>query len=418
MASMVAWLVVMPLVAYHFGQCSLWSAPASAILMPLTALSLFAGVAKVILTLLLPGAAALWANACLLPMIGLRYAVAGVDRLPGASTMVSAPSVGLIILYYGAIFFPLLPIKRRELKWSLRLAPALACLVLLVLPATGQSAESIAAPRNDDSLTVTLLSIGAGQTAVVHPPGQGVDMVDTGSSDVTDVARSVVTPYFHAMGISRIDRILLSHGDFDHISAAADLFLAYDQPPVCLSPHFVRHAVGNMPAETLLQTLEDAGKNPTIIKTGDHIDLGGGASIDVLWPPADCTMNSNNCGEVLKLRFAGESVLFTADIQEPAESALLKNPDQLKSDVLVAPHHGSAEDITPLFLHAVSPKLILASSATRLTHKQKRFNQMAAHWPLYRTGDYGAIELSIGHDGKLTLHTFRPSPEFKMDSKH
>jgi len=417
LASIVAWLVVMPLVAYHFGQFSLWSAPASAALMPLTALALFAAMAKVILTLLLPGAAALWANACLLPMLILRHLVAGVDRLPGASAMVSAPSVGIIILYYAALFVPLLPLKRPLLKWTFRLAPALACLVLLLLPATGQSAESIAAPRND-SLTVTLLSIGAGQTAVVHPPGQGVDMVDTGSSDVADVARSVAIPYFHAEGITRIDRILLSHGDFDHISAAADLFLAYDQPPICLSPHFVRHAVGNLPAEALLQTLEDAGKNPTIIKTGDRIDLGGGASIDVLWPPADCTMNSNNCGEVLKLHFAGKSVLFTADIQDPPELALLKHPEQLKADVLIAPHHGSSENITPLFLQAVSPKLILASSAYRLTHKQKQFDKMAAHWPFYRTGDYGAIELSIDHDGKLSLHTFRPSPEFKMDTKN
>ncbi|MGD0388937.1 MAG: hypothetical protein ABSC42_08285, partial [Tepidisphaeraceae bacterium] len=166
------------------------------------------------------------------------------------------------------------------------------------------------------------------------------------------------------------------------------------------------HAVGDAAAEALLRTLDRAGRPPTIIHRGDHLDLGNGASIDVLWPPVDCDMNSNNCGLVLKLSFAGETVLFPADIQEPPERELLKHPEQLRADVLVAPHHGSAEITTGDFIRAVHPRYILASNAAKLTHKQKVFDIVAEDYPVYRTSRCGAIDLTIEPSGEIEIQTF------------
>jgi beta-lactamase superfamily II metal-dependent hydrolase len=149
-----------------------------------------------------------------------------------------------------------------------------------------------------------------------------------------------------------------------------------------------------------------AGRSPAIVHRGDRLDLGCGVAIDVLWPPLDCDMNSNNCGLVLKLNFGGRSVLFPADIQEQPQRELLKNPSELRSDVLVAPHHGTAESTTPEFIRAVAPRIFLASDDRKLTRKQKMFDVLATGYPLYRTSRCGAITLTIDDTGHISVQTY------------
>jgi beta-lactamase superfamily II metal-dependent hydrolase len=74
--------------------------------------------------------------------------------------------------------------------------------------------------------------------------------------------------------------------------------------------------------------------------------------------------------------------------------------------VLVAPHHGSSEDLTPAFLAAVQPQMILSSNFGRLTNKQKRFETMVGRTPLYRTPECGAITVTIHKDGTISVSTF------------
>jgi competence protein ComEC len=266
--------------------------------------------------------------------------------------------------------------------------------------------NEVGRPGQGAVLRITFLSVGAGQCAVVRTADNHATFFDDGSSTISDVGREVVIPWLRFEGCSTIDRIILSHGDFDHISATTELLQAFNEPTVLMSPHFERHAVGNIPAEALLNTIRDEGKSPEIIHQGDHLGLGGGVTVDVLWPPVKCDMNSNNCGLVLKLKYAGESVLFTADIQEPAERALLLHPGDLRADVLIAPHHGSAETTTGRFIRAVRPRFIFASNYSKLTHKQRLFDLIAESFPEYRTSRCGAIDLSIDQAGKIDIRTF------------
>jgi competence protein ComEC len=258
-------------------------------------------------------------------------------------------------------------------------------------------------------IRITLISVGAGQCAVVRTSDHHAVLIDVGSDTVSDLRRRLLTPYLRAVGCSSVDEVILSHGDYDHIGGAAEVFQDYGQPPFFVSPQFARQAKGNVPAEELLETLFDADRPPKIIHQGDHLDLPGGATLDVLWPPVNCDMNSNNCGLVLKLEYAGRTVIFPADIQEPAERELLKNPKSLKCDVLIAPHHGSAETTTAGFLRAADPQMILASNAAKLSLKQRVFDALAMRRPLYRTSRYGAITITIDAAGRISIDTFLPS---------
>ncbi|MGD0389756.1 MAG: ComEC/Rec2 family competence protein, partial [Tepidisphaeraceae bacterium] len=264
LASCVAWGMSMPLIAYHFGQLSFWAVPAGVVFLPLTVVALVVGVGKIVLTLCWPGGAHWWAVMAMGPIACMRHAIELLDRLPGATVMVSPPPIWLLVGYYGLTLLFFVPIRRLALRWMARAASTGACAVLLLLPNVGNAAPAAAAaPRQP--LRITLVSVGAGQTAIVRPTANHAVFVDVGSSTISDVARALVLPCLRAEGCTNVDKIFLSHGDFDHISGAAEVFQRFDEPVVYTSPHFARHAVGDVEAEALLRTLGRAGRPPTII---------------------------------------------------------------------------------------------------------------------------------------------------------
>ena len=72
---------------------------------------------------------------------------------------------------------------------------------------------------------------------------------------------------------------------------------------------------------------------------------------------------------------------------------------------LVAPHHGSGETLTPAFIAAVHPSVIVASSAARLTAKQRRFDQIVGGH-VVRTAATGAVTVTVTPDGRVAVGTF------------
>jgi competence protein ComEC len=398
--SVVVWLVTLPLLAMSVGQVSPWSPLLGLALLPVSVAALIGGAVKVVATLLWPTTAGVWAGAAGWPVALLRHAVSAAAHLPGTSVTTATPSITRVVMYYLLLAIPLLPWKSRWRR-SLWAGPLAAVLLIVV------STPVASATAGPASLRVTLISLGAGQCAVIETPGGRFDLVDAGSSTIPDVGPRVIDPLLRGLGCVRLDDIFLSHGDFDHISAAGELAERDAAATVLISHHFRRNAEGNEPDQELLRTLERLPAITREVATGDRIDLGEGATIDVLWPGPAGDLNSNNAGLVLRLTYAGRSVLFPADIQDPAFDGLLQHPERLPSDVLVAPHHGSSESRTPAFLAAVHPGLIIASNAARLTQKQLRFNTMAGPTPLYRTSSSGAITVTITADGTVSITTFK-----------
>lgn len=402
--AIIAWLVSWPLVAYHFEQVNPWTVPASLALSPLAFASLAAGILKVLLTAAVPPMAHAWAVIASLPAGLLRRAVGLAARLPASDVPLSQPPLWAEWTYY--LLLAMLPLARwfkPRFRWCLRLGPVGACALVLLSPGLfGFARQS----GSQGGVRITLLSVGAGQCAVVEPPDGRVFLIDDGSSTIADVMREVLGPFLRHEGRGHIDRIFLSHGDYDHISATEAAVSEYGVDEVDVSPHFRRHAPESAPCAHLLAMLDRTGHSPRLIVSGEKLDVGGGASVQVLWPPAHCNFNSNNTGLVLRLCFAGKSVLFPADIQEPAESALLRHPAALRSDVLVAPHHGSREGTTADFVNAVDPRVIVSSNAHVLTSKQRAFEQVIDGRLLYRTGRCGAITIVLDKDGGIRVTPF------------
>ncbi|MDB5174590.1 MAG: putative hydrolase [Phycisphaerales bacterium] len=403
-AGLVAWVVSLPLVAYHFGQFTPWAVPVGLLLSPLVFAALALGFLKVILTMLIPGWAAGWAAMAGVPVALLRWGIGQAARLPGADIPTAAPAIWQIALFYALLCLPLLPFAKPLLQRCVRCAPVGAVALMLTLtPMLMGVAGKVA---GSGSLRVTLLSVGAGQCAVVERPGGKTMLLDDGSMTITDPLQTCLAPFLRFERQQSIDAIYLSHCDYDHTSAAAGTWPAYGVREVVVSSLFRRSVGDSVTCKKLLRMLDASGHPPREIAAGDVQTFGDGMSVEVLWPPRECVMNSNNSGVVLRLVFGGRSILFPADIQDAAMRELLKHPEKLKSDVLVAAHHGSSEPLTAAFIRAVDPAVIVSSNADHLTKKQRDFEQLIEHRPLYRTGRSGAITIELDSKGEISVAPF------------
>lgn len=398
-AGVVAWVVSAPLIAYHFEQLNPWAIPASIALAPVVLTALVGGFAKVVLTLVFPSGAGTWAGLSAQPIALMRWMVDGLASLPGGDVPIPAPPIVVLILFYG---FMLLALR---VKWVGRLVRTLAfagIAFLLILPFV----EGFARIRKPTGLDLTLLAVGAGQCVVIQPPGEDAWVIDAGSRTLMDPFRKAIAPFIRHEGRRNVHAVVLTHSDYDHISAAFEMVQAYDVSQVLTSPLFAKFSVDNPPAEGLLEKLGAMDKAPTLVRRGDRI-LIGEATLDCLWPPADCDLpDSNDTGLVLKLTYHGRSILMPADIQDPAMRELLKQPEELRADVLVAPHHGSVEELTDEFVRAVTPAHIISSNSWKLSGKQKRFDDTIDLAPIYRTSDCGAITVHMNSDGTIRVDGF------------
>ena len=130
----------------------------------------------------------------------------------------------------------------------------------------------------------------------------------------------------------------------------------------------------------------------------------------ILYPPnnfmrkkaVDSWRNSNNNSLVIRLEFGSVSFLFPGDIMENAEHELVGlSGDDLKSTLLVAPHHGSRTSSTETFLHAVDPDVVVFSSGWKNRYNMphptvlERYKKMECR--IFRTDRHGAI--SVKTDG-------------------
>ena len=364
--------------------------------------ALLGGFLKILLTALLPMGASWWAAVADVPVALMRHMVDGLSRLPCSDVPLPAHSISLLVIYYALLCAPLLaPLRMPRLHWSLRFGPAGAMLLFILLPLTGGATR-----LGDGSLRVHVMAVGAGQCCLIELPDGRDILLDAGSTSLADPMRKCISPYLRSRGLADIDEIWLSHGDFDHMNAACEIIRTYDVPSVRFSSEFERHAAENPPDVELLETIRQHEVKVERLCRGDRIDLGKGASLEVLWPTRDAKFSSNESGLVLKLTYARRTILFPADIQQRGEAELLRHADELHCDVLLAPHHGSSERTTRDFVAAADPLYIVSSNDRSLSQKQRLFERQIGDRPLFRTNECGAVTIQIDKTGGLTVTPF------------
>ncbi|HEX8341145.1 MAG TPA: ComEC/Rec2 family competence protein [Tepidisphaeraceae bacterium] len=401
-AALAAWFVSMPIVAGHFGQLNLWAILASVALGPVVLIALVGGAAKIVLSGLFPAASGVLADAAQLPVMAMRNCVEQLARLPAGDVPLPGPAWWVVLLYFAALLLAARPWQRQSARLAARLSFGAALALVIALPFALGAADSRAA----GATRVTLLAVGAGQCAVIEPPGGRVVLIDAGSSTLADPVRRCIAPFLRQRGITSIDTLVISHANADHFSAVAELAESYAVREVLVAGGFDRAAETNPAVRAMLSELRDLDRPPRQLREGDVLPLGADTALHVVWSRDDTALSDNDRSLVLRLDHAGRRLLLPGDIEDAAMSALAQRPGEIAADVLLAPHHGSSESATAAFLAAVKPRAVLSSNDRTLTGKQRTFDKLVGNTPLHRTHESGAVTVLLGGEEGVVVEPF------------
>jgi competence protein ComEC len=243
-----------------------------------------------------------------------------------------------------------------------------------------------AAPAPGEAV-VTLLDVGQGLAAVVQTRHH-VLVYDTGPryGPDFDTGSSVLLPWLRNRGIGYADRLLVSHGDNDHIGGLSSLMAGI---PVGQLSAGVPSAV--------------TGRVADACRSGEGWEWDG-VGFGILHPPAHSGRTGNNASCVLRIESAGGKVLLlSGDIEAVVEQRLVEEAAaELRADVLVVPHHGSLTSSTPGFIEAVGAATVLHPVGYRnrygFPRPQVVERYRASGAEQYDTARHGAIRVRLPAD--------------------
>lgn len=257
--------------------------------------------------------------------------------------------------------------------------------------------------QEDEGLVVTFLDVGQGDSIFIKTPSKKYVLIDGGSIpkewSTFDAGRCVVVPYLRRNGIKKIDLVVATHPDIDHIGGLisvlknvhVDLFL--DSGTISTTQTY----------EDLLKMVERRHIRYRIAEYG-LLNIDPNIKFEILSPISDAFINDpNNNSIVIRLEYGKISFLFTGDIGQLAEGMYVNRyGNGLRSTVLKLPHHGSSESSSVPFLNSVMPEVAIISCGRNnpFGHPGKdvlaRVEKMGTK--IYRTDIDGAI--CIISDGK------------------
>lgn len=228
---------------------------------------------------------------------------------------------------------------------------------------------------------LTLLDLGQGLGVVVETHGHLL-VFDAGPqfSQSFDAGEAVVEPYLRQQGASRIHRLVISHGDNDHIGGAASLLRLY-------------------PVDAILSSVPHRLPGAEPCQAGQAW-VWDGVRFEML-SPAKPSRSDNDDSCVLKISTVGYSALLTGDMEKAVEMDLLGRYGQgLASELLIAPHHGSNTSSSAPFLAAVHPAYVLIAlghlNRYQFPHPEvlRRYAEIDAQ--VFDSAHHGAITVESG----------------------
>lgn len=279
--------------------------------------------------------------------------------------------------------------------WPLRWLGCFGWLPLLLNTATDPE---------ENALWLTAFDVGQGMSLLVETAHHRL-LYDTGpsQSEDMDAGKRLLLPYLAARGIDHLDTLVVSHSDDDHAGGALSVLegMRVDRVISSLAPDhaIVRAASAYRQCERGMQWTWDGVRFMLMHPTKD------------IYQNPKIKPNGRSC--VLRITAGKRVILLAGDIEAPQEQALLAReyPQDLRADVLLAPHHGSGTSSTDAFLQAVRPSIALFQMGylNRFHHPKplvwERYGALGV--TRFRSDRDGAVELGVDGDGRMEVTAYR-----------
>ncbi len=337
-------------------------------------------------------------------MVLLLKVVGFFASVPFSSIDLSTPTALEILLFY-ALFFSLVHLhKRRSYRYL--------CAGILLLLAVDLAFWSIRDSFQKD-LRVTFIDVGHGDSTLIEFPGGKRMLIDGGGlpENRYDIGKNVIAPFLFKKKIRRIDFLVLTHADPDHVKGLPFITTHFSIGQFWESG--IR--VDTEEYRRMEEVLSDRGIPRYSMNDRSPLQEINGVKIAFLnpapGPPPRGNIASvmNNQSLVMQIQFKSVPFLLTGDIEKEAEDRILRTGRPLEARILKVPHHGSLSSSSVPFLWSVRPEFAVLSVGQRnlgkLPHPEimRRYQELGTK--IYRTDKEGAVTVTT--DGKtVRIETF------------
>lgn len=262
---------------------------------------------------------------------------------------------------------------------------------------------------------VVFIDVGQGDSILIKLPyNRGTYLIDTGGQlffpteewqerkKSFRVGTDILMPVLKSHGINRIDKLILTHSDADHMGAAKELIGKISIGTIYITPR-------SWEKPLMLETVRLAKEKKIIIR---EVKAGYGwknksGTFQFIFP-FDDQYEGNNDSLVLYGRFGGMTWLFMGDAEKEAEEELISAYSGLHADVIKVSHHGSRTSTTQSFIEHVQPQyaVISAGMNNRYGHPHPEvLDVLETHGVrIYRTDRQGAVHFTFGFAKKGTFN--------------
>ena len=380
-ASMGAMVFTLPLTAYYFGALVLIAPLSSALCLWAAAWTFSCGLLSVSVSFFCPPLGALLALPAQLAAEYILSAAKCLSGLPCHAVYTANPYLKVWIAY-AYLLFAAAYLSRRTGRRKYLLASLLAALTLALTVRLGEA-------RYQGGLDALILDVGQGQS-VVLASGGSFALVDCGSANSWKNPGETAARQLAAMGCKRLDYLVLTHYDQDHVSGVTGL-LARLEVGALLVPEDEDDAGLR---DAVLSAAKDRGAAVRFVTEEERLGFGQGTL--TLYPPLG-EAGDNERGLTV-LASAGEAdCLITGDMDAATEAKLLETYALPDLEAQIAGHHGSKYACSQALLETLRPETACISvGSNRYGHPTEETLLRLARQgcAIYRTDLHGTIHLA------------------------
>ncbi len=264
-------------------------------------------------------------------------------------------------------------------------------------------------------LRITIVDVGQGNAAIIEFPGGKTMLIDGGGfydNDGFDVGERITAPLLLRNKIRTVDTLMLTHPDGDHLNGLLYIARHFNVKTIKTN-HEPGDTLGYQQLQDII--LEKKIQTPPFSERYGNFEIGG-VQVRILYPPEnflekkerESWRDRNANSMVIQLKLGEFSCLFTGDIKARSEAELIAlRGNDLKSRILIAPHHGSKTSSTQKFIDIVDPETVIFCAGWdnrfRLPNEQvvNRYEQNNIR--ILRTDHNGSIKIRTnGVSTKIT----------------
>lgn len=250
---------------------------------------------------------------------------------------------------------------------------------------------SCSSNSSNNNLKIHYIDVGQGDAILIQVNNKNL-LIDAGPS----TSQENLVSYLKDNKVKTLDYIIATHPHEDHIGGMANVISNFH-----IGKFYAPNIIHSSKAfENMIIELQKKKLKVNIIKRGigHDLDLGKNATLEVFSPISNNYDNINNYSPIMKITYGSNSFLFTGDAEKEVEEELIKNKDNIASNVLKLGHHGSSSSTSEIFFNLVSPNISVISLGidNSYGHPNKKILELlnSKNTAIYRTDEDGSIVIS------------------------